>query len=210
MIIIDDSSTQKMTTTRWSWRPCTPSSSLPTTAVLRTCSAVKCKSPAYFPPEYACVCISLHVSVYVCGTSLHDHYDCSDSRTNPILKEGGDVMKRGRASLLNPLRCLSSVERSEDERDVVRTGEIRHKLWAREQVRKETRKGKSLRPLPKKRREQFWIMEVAATESSSRRSLLFACSFEHSFSERPDRNRTPIPESLQWLSTALCPTLTSH
>jgi hypothetical protein len=30
-----------------------------------------------------------------------------------------------------------------------------------------------------------------------------------SFSERPDRNRTPIPESLQWLSTALSLTLTS-
>ena len=30
------------------------------------------------------------------------NYDL-DSRTNPILKEGGDVMKRGRASLLMPL-----------------------------------------------------------------------------------------------------------
>ena len=51
---------------------------------------------------------------------------------------------------------------------------------------------------------------MAATESASRRSLYLALCAVHSFSERPDRNRTPIPESLQWLSTALCPTLTSQ
>jgi hypothetical protein len=160
------------------------------------------RQPTFLPevPVYvfpSCVC------VYVCGASSYHHCECSDSRTNPIFKEGGDVMKRGRASLLNPLRCLSYVERNEDERDVVRTGEIRRKLWAREQVRKETRKGKSLKPLPEKRREHFWRMEVAVAESDSHRSLHIACSVCHSFFKRPDRNLTPIPQSLQWLSTAL-------
>jgi hypothetical protein len=36
----------------------------------------------------------------------------------------------------------------ERERDIVRTGEIERELWALEQVRKETRKGKSLKALP--------------------------------------------------------------
>ena len=51
-----------------------------------------------------CLCNRiLHVHVYVCGLlNLHNQrYLFLDSRTNPILKEGGDVMKRGRASLLN-------------------------------------------------------------------------------------------------------------
>ena len=55
-----------------------------------------------------CLCMySLHMSVYVCMcvcmyvNSSPDYH--LDSRTNPILKEGGDVMKRGRASLLLPL-----------------------------------------------------------------------------------------------------------
>jgi hypothetical protein len=163
------------------------------------------RQPIFHP---ICLCMYFHhVSVYVCGTSSHHYDECSDSRTNPIFKEGGDVMKRGRASLLNPLRCLSYVERNEDERDVVRTGELRRKLWAREQVRKETRIGKSLKPLPEKRQEQFWRMEVAVTESASHRSLHIACSVCHSFFERPDRNLTPNSQSLQWLSTALSLTL---
>ena len=42
-------------------------------------------------------------------------------------------------------------------------------------------------------------MEAAATESSSRRSLHVADSSVHSFSERPDRTRTPNSQSLQVL-----------
>jgi hypothetical protein len=85
-----------------------------------------------------------------------------DSRTNLILKEGGDVMKRGRASLLIPLGCHHRWNPRANQRREEREGEreakeqrlvramvtVRRERWARELVRKGTRKGKSFRPLP--------------------------------------------------------------
>src|ERR1700722_10560 len=77
-------------------------------------------------------------------------------------------------------------------------------LWAREQVRKETRKGKSLRPLPNE--ETRTVRENGSGNHRERLTSLpvLAHCAVLSFSERPDRTRTPIPQSLQWLSTALC------
>src|SRR4051812_9326113 len=87
------------------------------------------------------------------------------------------------------------------ERDVVRTGEIERDLWAREQIRKETRKGKSLKALPNEGTRT--VRENGSASHRERltmslRSQRVAYQAAHSFSERPDRNRTPIPESLQW------------
>jgi hypothetical protein len=75
-----------------------------------------------------------------------------------------------------------------EERERVRTGEIERDLWAREQVRKETRKGKSLKPLPDEE-----TRTVRENGSGSHRERLTSLSVvAHcavlSFFERPDRN----------------------
>src|ERR1700760_2457279 len=85
------------------------------------------------------------------------------------------------------------------ERDVVRTGEIERDLWAREQIRKETRKGKRLKALPNEGTRT--VRENGSASHRERltmslRSQRVACHAAHSFSERPDRKPNPDPRVL--------------
>jgi len=48
------------------------------------------------------LCVRVYLEFSFIPEIFMNNHDL-DSRTNPILKEGGDVMKRGRASLLMPL-----------------------------------------------------------------------------------------------------------